>query len=136
MNNPRKIALDALYRVIHQNGYANLILRRSNDLSAADQALVSALVYGTLRNYHWLEYQWRGYAERKVRPQTAVLLDMSVFQLLNLEKIPAYAVLSEAVELAAERDRKFVNAILRKVVQNGARPAPEGDELKKAALET
>lgn len=136
MNNPRKIALDALYRVIHQNGYANLILRRSNDLSAADQALVSALVYGTLRNYHWLEYQWRGYAERKVRPQTAVLLDMSVFQLLYLEKIPAYAVLSEAVELAAERDRKFVNAILRQVVQNGVRPAPEGDELKKAALET
>ncbi|MBQ3272809.1 MAG: 16S rRNA (cytosine(967)-C(5))-methyltransferase RsmB [Solobacterium sp.] len=136
MNNPRKIALDALYRVIHQNGYANLILRRANDLSQADQALVSALVYGTLRNYLWLEYQWRGYAEKKVRPQTAVLLDMSVFQLLYLQKIPAYAVLSEAVELAAERDRKFVNAILRQVERNGVRPAPDGDPLKKAALET
>ena len=131
--NPRQYALEVLEQVVLDHGYANLLLRKQMDFSVQDMGLVSEIVYGTLRNYTWLEYQWKHFA-KTVRPKTAVLLNMSVYQMLYLDKVPDYAVINEAVEMCQKKDKSFVNAVLRKVQKQQERTAETTDEIEAAAL--
>ena len=125
--NARSYACDILYRVIYEGGYASLLMRQMPDsFSAEDRSLITEIVYGTLRNLTLLEYQWRDLAHGRVRRNTAVLLNLSVYQLQYMDRIPQYAVINEAAEAAAKRDRGFVNAVLRRVAERGPQ-VPEGE---------
>ena len=133
----RKSALNILNRIVYQHGYASLILRSTQtDYDERDQALLSEIVYGTMRNLQYLEYQWQPLAKRPVQHRTSLLLDMSVYQLLFLDRIPSYAVVDEAVDLAEERDKKFVNAVLRSVQRQEVRTVDKKDILEKTAVMT
>lgn len=133
--NARMYAWNVLDRVMNHGAYASLVMRENNDLSDRDQALASQIIYGSLRNWLWLQYQWEDLA-RKAKPKTAVLLSMSIYQLLKMERVPAYAVINDAVSMAGKYEKKFVNAILRQVERRGEKPVEETDELKRAAIET
>lgn len=113
----REYILDTLYKVFYDHGYASLLMRKEK-FSPQDAGFISEVVYGTIRNYSLLEAQWRPYA-KKIRKRTALLLDMSVYQLFFMDGIPAYAVISEAVDMAPAGERKFVNALLRRVQKEG-----------------
>ena len=67
------------------------------------------------------------------------LLDMSVYQLLYMDKMPAYAVIDEAVRITKKnihpRFSALVNAVLRQVERNGKREL-EGNAIEQLALET
>ena len=115
--NRREHALNILYRVMHDHGYASLILREEKNISEEEMPFVTETVYGTLRNYLWLEAQWRSYA-RKPKLKTALLLDLAVYQMFLMHK-PAYAVVSESVALAGKNEKGFVNAVLHKVSERG-----------------
>ena len=78
--------LDILVRVFSENGYASLMMRRMK-ADEKDTAFIAEVVYGTIRNYSLLEYQWRPYA-KKTKLRTALLLDMSVYQLFFMD-VPA-----------------------------------------------
>lgn len=113
---PREIILDILYRVFCENGYASLMMRKMK-ADGRDAAFIAEVVYGTIRNYSLLEEQWRPYA-KKAKPRTAVLLDMSIYQIFFMD-VPSYAAVSEAVEMAGKHEGKFVNAVLRRVIGQG-----------------
>ncbi len=118
--NTRSYAVSILYRVIYEGSYASILMRSMpSSFTKEDRGLVSEIVYGTLRNLSLLELQWKSLVKSRVRRNTAVLLDLSVYQLFFMSKIPSYAVISEAVECAAKRDQSFVNAILRAVQKRG-----------------
>lgn len=134
--NVRRQAQDILYRVLYQNGYAGLLLRYQKGQETEHQGLLTELVYGTLRNLTYLEYQWQDLVSRRVRPRTAILLDLSIYQLFFMQAVPDYAVIHEAVETADPAERGFVNAVLRQVQRRGRRPAAGRDVLRKTALET
>ena len=120
--NARQYALDVLNRVMNEHGYASLIMRSMPGyFNDKDKALISELVYGTLRNRTLLEYQWKEYVEKQTSVRTENLLNMSAYQLYFLDRIPDYAVLNEAAALAAPKDRKFVNAVLRKMIAAGTK---------------
>lgn len=108
--------LDILVRVFSENGYASLMMRRMK-AEDKDTAFIAECVYGTLRNYSLLEYQWR-HLSRRTKTRTALLLDMSIYQLFFMD-VPSYAAISEAVDLASKHEKKFVNAILRQVNEKG-----------------
>ncbi len=133
MENTRKQILDLLVRVFRDDGYASLLLRTAN-IPAKDMAFASEVLYGTIRNYSLLEAQWRPLA-KKTALRTALLLDMSVYQLLLMDNIPAYAVVNEAVEIAGKGQGKFVNAILRRVIDQGLKKQTE-DSLEAVAFNT
>ena len=131
----REYALNCLERVVMKGGYANLVLRQQpQGLSAEDRALASELVYGTLRNLAFLEYQWHEFARRKVQGRLGLLLDMSVYQMLFLDRIPDYAAVSEAVDLSAAHEKAFVNAVLHKVMAQGMREVNDPDPLVQASI--
>lgn len=132
--NVREYALDTLEQIVCRHGYANLLLRQNEaGLDEQDMALASELVYGTMRNYSFLSYQWKHMAP-KARPRTEILLNMSIYQLQYLDRIPSYAVIDEAVKLAAKRDEKFVNAVLHRVEDQGQIQPQEQEELANAAI--
>ena len=131
----RTYACDVLNRVVYEGGYASILMRHMPaSFSPEDRALISELVYGSLRNWTFLQYQWQDLVSNKVRRNTAVLLNMTVYQLQFMDKIPSYAAISEAVNIAAKRDRAFVNAVLRKADQRGMR-MPEGTWPEKEAIQ-
>ena len=111
----REYVLDILYRVFKDNAYASILLRKIDDESIG---FISEVVYGTLRNYSLLEYQWKDLA-KKTDLRTSLILDMSVYQLFLMDNVPEYAVINEAVELANKHQKGFVNAILHKVIERG-----------------
>ena len=112
----RSEALNILYRIMHDDGYASLIMRDSK-IKKEEMASVTNIVYGVLRNYTYLEYQWRKYAKR-TKLKTALAIDIAVFEMFFTNE-KDYAILNEVHDLVNTHDQSFVNAILRKVQANG-----------------
>lgn len=113
---PRKTAYDILYRVFYEHGYASLLMREIKG-DQPSMAFVSQLVYGTIRNRSFLEYQWKDLVQ-KTRNRAAVLLDMACYELFFMSSAD-YAVVNETVSLASRKDRPFINAVLHQVIQRG-----------------
>ncbi len=111
-----------------------------------DRALAGEIAAGTLR--------WQGAFDRVIsafagRPiarldrEVLTVLRLSAFQLLNLDRVPAAAVVDDAVELVRKAGKGsaagFVNALLRRVSRERSRlplpPAPPAASDRAAALD-
>ena len=102
----RELALDAYSNVIHDGGYSNIVLNRiieENELSQKDRALLTEILYGSISRKLTLEYYLRPLIQTKLKRWQRDLLVISLYQLEYLDKIPSYAVINEAVEIAKER---------------------------------
>ena len=137
----REVAHKILCETLLENSFASLNMRYGDyGLNDADQGLLTQIVYGTLRNYDYVRYQWQLYVEDNVAKKVAVLLDMSTYQLLFLDRIPAYAVVNEAVAIAKKLNggqyAGLVNAVLRKIADRGPQKVTAENEFAKLAIET
>lgn len=139
----RAIALDVLIKYQNEQSYLNITLNdylQNSSLSREDKDLATRIVYGTVQNKLYLEYQLAPYIEnKKVKGRELMILLMSLYQLIFLDKVPDYAIIDEAVQLAKKRDSfagKFVNAILRNYLRDGKREVNETDRFKKLSIET
>lgn len=139
----RKIILEIIVRYLRDGSYLNILLNdrlEDSELSRKDKDLITKVVYGTVQNKLFLEYQLAPYLEdKKVKtiPQAALL--MSAYQICFLDKIPTYAIINEAVALVSEKDRyagKFVNAILRNFVRDGVRDVKADSWQEELAIKT
>ena len=137
----RDIAFKCLCGIMKKEEFASLVMRYRHDgLSNNDQALLTTIVYGTLRHQMYLRYQWSLYVDNPIDQEIAILMDMSVYQLLFMQKVPHYAVVNEAVQIAHDHKEgtysRLVNAVLRKISLSGAVKVEESDEIRKLAIET
>jgi 16S rRNA (cytosine967-C5)-methyltransferase len=147
----RAAALRALVRVAEDDAFADLALDAeltARQLAPRDAALATEIVYGTLRWQRYLDWLVAPYSRRPLPAldtRVLVLLRMTVYQLVFLERVPAFAAVSDAVSLARARGKQgvpeFVNAVLRSFTRHGARePAsttggpPPGDPLEALAV--
>ena len=123
----RELAVEILLKVETRKAYADILLDHSlktATLAVRDRALLTQLVYGTLR--------WRGkldwFLTRLVhRPLADMdgylrnLLRLTFYQTLLLDKVPDYAAVHEGVELAKRYGGKkaggLVNAIARRLLR-------------------
>ncbi len=139
--NSRQLAYDILKNVIIYGQYANLALKQNLQLGKErDQPLITNIVYGTLQNQIYCRNQWLKHVNRQIDESVAVLLDMSTYQVLFLDKVPGYAIVSEAVDICRHIDSGrasgLVNAVLRKVNIEGRTELIGKDELAGFALNT
>ena len=110
-----------ILRDIHLNqDYANLSMRgRLQSFEIRDRSLISQLVYGSLQNYRYVRYLWSQFVEGQLEEEIAILLDMTSYQLLFLDRLPAYAIINDAVEISKGicygKYQKLVNAVSRKL---------------------
>ena len=98
---------------------------KAAELSEQDAALAANIVYGTLERESLLDAYIRRELTRKgrPRPEIAVILRLSAYQILFCDKIPAYSAINEGVELAKSVDFRaggFVNAVLRNIDRHRA----------------
>lgn len=135
--NARSIALETLIKVLAQGSYSNISLNhalKGAKLPAEESRLATNLVYGTLQNKLYLDYQLKGLVKAKLKEAyIEPLLLMSIYQLLFLDKVPARAVLDEANKLAKAFGKpkssgyRLVNGILRSFQRRGTILPKEDD---------
>ena len=123
MSPAREIAFRVLQRV-HGGGYATDLLRRESG-DPRDLALAESIVLGCLRYQAQLDYlieHFSGRKQPKLDDEVRIALQMGIFQLRYLDRIPAHAAVAESVELVKQAHKRsaagFVNAVLRKVNRN------------------
>ena len=79
-----------------------------SSLEVRDRNLVTEIVYGTLRWRGWLDYILQSSLSRpwdSLDPKLAILLRMSLYQISRMDRVPAHAVVNDAVELAKKKAR-------------------------------
>jgi len=93
-----------------------LVHREGAGLSAADRALLQAMVMGTLRHYRRLDNMRSKLRESKLEPAGHWLVLLGLCQLFILE-VPEHAAVSETVSVAPARLRGVVNGMLRNALR-------------------
>lgn len=127
----RQAAVRALLAVQEEGGYSNIVLDElltDTDLSSADRALASRLLYGVIERRMTLDYllnQTASTPVKKMQPAVREILRVGVYQLVYMDKTPAFAAISEAVEMTRRfgcgRLSGFVNGVLRQVQRDYSR---------------
>ena len=111
-----------------------------------DRALALEIVTGTVRWQRSLDHLIRHYSRRglsKVDEEVVTILRMSLYQLLHLDRVPAAAIVDDAVDLARAARKPsasgFVNAVLRSTLRQRAHlplpPRPEDSGDREAAIQ-
>jgi 16S rRNA (cytosine967-C5)-methyltransferase len=95
---------------------------RAGLIDKRDRALVTEIVIGTLRWRAKLDFIIQKASTRSLNRIDVDLLDLlrlSTYQLLHLDRVPAHAVVNEAVNLAGQLGKKsaapYINAVLRTI---------------------
>ncbi len=121
----RRAAVEALLQIEQSGGYSNIVLEERlshTDLPAADRGLLTRLVYGVVERRLTLDYCLNRVSSipvRQMEPAVRETLRVGAYQLLYMSRIPAYAVVDEAVEQVPPRLRGYVNGVLRGVQRQG-----------------
>jgi 16S rRNA (cytosine967-C5)-methyltransferase len=116
----RGLALRTL-REVSQGAFASESIDqtlRKSLLAEADRGLFTQLVYGVLRERGYLDQVLARYISKAATPEALLdLLRLAAYQCLSLDKVPDYAAVHEAVELAKAKygpgAGRLVNAVLR-----------------------
>ena len=120
----RALALATLLQV-DEGASASAALDRAlsaSSLDPRDSGLATTLVDGTLRWQGRLDFQLQQLLEKplaQLAPPIRLLLRMSAYQMTLLERVPAHAIVHDAVTLARQYQHegaaKLVNAVLRRL---------------------
>ena len=123
--NARSLAYEVLFTIIQEDGYSNITLNKyfnQYKVEEQDKRFISEVVYGTIKNKLYLEHILKSYSKGRVKPKVKIILLMSNYQLLYMDKTPNFAIIDEAVKLskkiAGNITGKFVNGILRNIERN------------------
>lgn len=140
------MAFEILERVESAGAFASVLLeRRSSRLADGREAgLARELVLGVLRQQAALDHAIGLVAGRDLRTIEApvrVALRIGAYQILFLDRVPAFAAVDSTVALVKAGGRRraagFVNAVLRGIARQGGRllpPEPAEGDVAAAAL--
>jgi 16S rRNA (cytosine967-C5)-methyltransferase len=141
----RSIAAHVITRVLREDAFAapvlDTALARYPEIDPRERALATEITYGSLRAAPYLLAEIGRHASRGIGTIDAEVrahLIVAAYQILFLDRVPAFAAVSEAVRLIRQaRGQKvgaFANAVLRRVSEGAAENRP--DHLKRAIVES
>lgn len=124
-----------LLRAEAADAFVSILLFRTLEregLTPADRGLATALVLGVLRHRERLDYALAPLLRRPLQRLPAAIrtiLRMGAYQLLDLDRIPKAAAVSESVTLARRHGHagtaRLTNAVLRRLAAEGAPVPPD-----------
>ena len=139
MKSARQQALETLLKIEKDNSYSNLSIAgvlKENSLQDADKAFFMALVKGIIERKITLDFELEKYLSQpknKLKPEVLTILRLGAYQILFMDKVPNHAAINESVELAKKNKSAYasglVNAVLRKVSQNGRTKIEKTDDV-------
>ncbi|MBS4769961.1 16S rRNA (cytosine(967)-C(5))-methyltransferase RsmB [Carnobacteriaceae bacterium zg-ZUI240] len=122
----RYLAMQILNAVEQDGAYVNLKLSQVlNDvsLSSEDSALLTEIVYGVTQRRLTLDAIIDPYVKTRIPLWLRNVLRISAFQIIFLDRIPNYAVLSQASEIVRMRAGaqlvNFARGVIHELVRNG-----------------
>jgi len=120
----RQAAFGALLAIDRGAWSAEALAAKSAHLDSRDAGLASDIVFGTLRRCGELDALIGKYSKRgvdKLDPAVRVALEMALYQIRFLNRVPGHAAVNDSVELARRAGKAsaaaFVNAILRRAIR-------------------
>lgn len=120
----RQAAFGALLAVDRGAWSAEALAAKSVHLEPRDAALASDVVFGTLRRRGELDFLIVEYSKRSVErldPAVRIALEMALYQIRFLDRVPDHASVNDAVELVRRAGKNsaasFVNAVLRRAIR-------------------
>lgn len=138
MAGARKVAVLALGKIFTDGAYSNIAVNshlKQADLTPADKAFATALIYGVLDRKITLDYVIKSFVKtplKKLSPFTLNNLRVALYQIMFMDKIPESAAVNEAVKLVKKskesRNAGFVNAVLRNILRAESL-LPAGDSI-------
>lgn len=117
---------------------------RKRNLTPQDARLATALAMTTLRHRLFLDYQYRPFltqAPSRLSLELRTMFRMAAAQKFLFERIPDHAIAHETVELGRrqlrihDRDARFANAVLRKLLAVEKPRAVEGNAIEKLSIQ-
>lgn len=141
----RTTCLELLQRIDNESGYSHLLIDREikrQQLTNKDAALLTEIVYGTMERKMTLDYMLEPFIyHKKLKSWVHMLLRLSVYQMIYLDKVPDYAIINDAVEIGKKRGHKgiasFINGVLRNVRRKGVRdPQDIPDPIQRLSIST
>jgi 16S rRNA (cytosine967-C5)-methyltransferase len=127
----RNRAVEVLREVVERGGRATPFLAaRGSGLSPEDNDLLRQIVLGVLRNRAALDAELASASRipwKKLAPSLREILEVALYQVRHLDRVPEYAAVDQAVRQArrsgGDGAARLVNAILRNLLRRGV-PAP------------
>jgi len=123
----RQVALQVLVKIEEAGAFSNIQLNKSlqeASLTRADAGLVTEIVYGTISRKLTIDHilnQCVAKGVKKLQLWVHQLLRLSVYQIIWLDRIPAHAVVNEAVKIAKKKGHQgisgMVNGVLRNIIR-------------------
>ncbi len=122
----RETALNVLIACRKEDGWSNSLLKQhlaSDGLDRREAALATRLCYGVVQNRGKLDFYLGQFLTGKVsrlHPALRDILHLGLYQILEMDKIPASAAVNESVALAKKYCKQqknahaLVNAVLRR----------------------
>ncbi|BAQ62008.1 ribosomal RNA small subunit methyltransferase B [Geminocystis sp. NIES-3708] len=135
MNNPRQLAFQALQNVYQRHAYTDIALDRvftSTSISSFDRHLVSELVYGIVRRKRTLDSLINQLATKKATQQPLnlrIILQLGLYQLRYLDKIPESAAVNSSVDLAKKNGLSKLSGVVNGILRSYLRLSAEEDSL-------
>ncbi|PSL51141.1 16S rRNA (cytosine967-C5)-methyltransferase [Salsuginibacillus halophilus] len=144
--NVRAHAYDILERV-RDGAYSHLLVNdviEKQRLSAEDAGLLTELVYGVLKQRPALDFYMTPFLKQKpsaLDRRIQTILQLSLYQMAFLDRIPNRAAIHEGVNLAKANGRKGLSGMVNGVLRNADRkglPDPETiqDEWRRKEVQT
>ena len=144
MANPRKSAVKALIKVDADGGYSNLVIDNvieQDGLERNDASLATALFYGVLDRKITIDYILSKYSKQPIKKLpyiVAAALRIGVYQLLYMDRIPAFAAINESVTIVKRSKNSkaagYVNAVLRSVDRERDTVIPDDNSIKSISI--
>lgn len=142
--NARLLALEAYSKIIDDKGYSNIVINdmlKEHQLSSVDKALFTEIVYGTISHKMTIEHYLKPFIKTRVKRWQRYLLHISAYQIIYLERVPDYAVINDAVNIAKHTSGRqaanTTNAILRHFIKEKTEDLSYiKDDIKRLSLET
>lgn len=146
MNNSRLVAIVVIEKVLNENAYSNIVLGlelNKSDLNDKDKALVTEIVYGTLKYRYTIDKILSNYIKKgfeKLDSFVLNILRISIYQIRFLDKVPSFAAVNEAVTLTKKKSNvgasKLVNGVLRNYLRDSdAKYYNEEDNIERLCFE-
>lgn len=135
MNNPRQLAFQALQNIYQRQTYTDIALDRvfsSASLSPFDRHLISELVYGIVRRKRTLDSLINQLATKKATQQPLnlrIILQLGLYQLRYLDKIPESAAVNTSVDLAKNNGLSKLSGVVNGILRSYIRLSVEEDLL-------
>lgn len=136
----RAASFEILQKIEKEKAYSSVLLPQyEENLSVKDRGLCHELTLGVLRRQMYLDKVIEKFVSKKLDTAVRIALRLGLYQLLFLDKVPAYSAINESVNLVQKAKKTSAKGLVNAVLRNATRQKIEleyTDEIDRVCVES